>query len=311
VVVDVDTVVLTEVVVAVVVVDVVAVVVVVLVVDVVAVVVVAVVVDVVAVLVVAVVVDVVDVVDVEVVVGVVVVVVVVVRVVVVDVVVVLVVDDDVVVVVVVVVLVDDVVVVVPSNISQFVPENPGWQTQRYPPLSVARHVPSLRHGLGWQGFGTVVVVVVGPGVQVADPGGAVVPGGHAVHEVAPSAENVSDGQGRQDDEPANGLNVPGAQGMHAIAPLSSENVPAVHGVHDVAPTRGEDVPGKHITQGSMPVGLAVPGWQSCAKAEEPTSTVTQSASRIGFRASGSTMSPGRTSTEMMYVLLLTSRLAVR
>lgn len=131
--------------------------------------------------------------------------------------------DDVVLVVLVVVLVDvdvlvvvlvvevvvvggSVVVVGTAEISQFVPENPDWQTHVYPPPSVARQMPPLRHGLGLHGFtgGMVVVVVVGPGVQTAEPGGADVPRGQAVQMVAAPSENVFAGHVRQDDQPVNG-----------------------------------------------------------------------------------------------------------
>jgi hypothetical protein len=203
------------------------------------------------------------------------VVVVIVVVVVVDVVLVVVVDD-----VVVVVLLVEVVGV--AEISQLVPENPDGQTQVYPLSSVARQVPPFRHGFGLQGLGTVVVVVVVPGVHIDEPGGAEVPTGHGVHDAPAPAENVFAGHRAQDDEPVNGAYVPGGHGSHAIAPLSSENVPGEHGVHDVAPTVSENVPGKHIKHGSMPVPLEVPGWQGCARADELTSTMAQSARKIGF-----------------------------
>jgi hypothetical protein len=147
---------------------------------------------------------------------------------------------------------------------------------------VARQVPPFRHGFGLHGLGTVVVVVVAPAVHTDEPGGADVPGGHAVHDVAAPAENVSAGHWMQDDEPVKGVYVPDGHGSHAIAPLSVENVPGEHGVHEVAPTVSENVPGKHIRHGSMPVPLELPGWQGCARADELTNRVAQSARRIDF-----------------------------
>jgi hypothetical protein len=119
----------------------------------------------------------------------------VVVVVVVVVVLVLVVDD---------VVVDVVAVVVVVGFSQLMPDDPGGQTQRYPLESVARQMPPLKHGFGLHGWGRVVLVVVVPAVHTAEPGGADVPGGHAVQEVAAPTENVSAGQTRQSDEPAKG-----------------------------------------------------------------------------------------------------------
>jgi hypothetical protein len=96
-------------------------------------------------------------------------------------------------------LVDDVVVVVGGPpISQFWPEMPGGQTQRYVPDSVARQVPPFRHGtVGVHGpLGSVVVVVV-PAVHVDEPGGAEVPGAQGAHAAAAPVEKVFAGQARQ------------------------------------------------------------------------------------------------------------------
>jgi hypothetical protein len=107
-------------------------------------------------------------------------------------------------VVVVVEVVDDVVVVVGGPpISQFWPEIPGGQRQRYVPDSVARQVPPFRHGsFGVHGLLGSVVVVVVPAVHVDEPGGADVPGGHGVHAAAAPVENVSAGQARQAAAPS-------------------------------------------------------------------------------------------------------------
>jgi hypothetical protein len=94
-----------------------------------------------------------------------------------------------------------VVVVVPP-ISQFGPEMPGGQTQRYALDSVARQVPPFRHGsFGRHGLLGSVVVVVGPAVHADEPGGADVPGGQGAHAVAAPVENVSAGQARQAGAP--------------------------------------------------------------------------------------------------------------
>ena len=86
-------------------------------------------------------------------------------------------------------------------ISQFVPEMPGGQTQRYVSDGVARQVPPLKHGLGVHGSLGIVVVVV-PAVHADEPGGADVPGGHGAHAVAAPVENVLAGQARQADAPS-------------------------------------------------------------------------------------------------------------
>jgi hypothetical protein len=107
-------------------------------------------------------------------------------------------------VVMVVEVVDDVVVVVGGPpISQFWPEMPGGQTQRYDSGPAARHVPPFRHGsFGVHGLLGSVVVVVVPPVHVDEPGGADVPGGHGVHSAAAPVENVSAGQSRQAAAPS-------------------------------------------------------------------------------------------------------------
>ena len=133
-----------------------------------------------------------------------------------------VVDSVVVVVDAVVVVVDVVAVVVVVGFSQLVPDDPGWQTQRYPLVSVARQMPPLRHGFGLHGRGRVVLVVVVPGLHTAEPGGADVPGGQAVQEVAAPSEKVSSGQEGHSGDPGNGAEVPAGQALHEIAPLPSE-----------------------------------------------------------------------------------------
>jgi len=101
------------------------------------------------------------------------------------------------------VVVDDDVVVGGPPISQFVPEMPDGQMQRYVPVSVARQVPPFRHGLfGIHGSAGSVVLVVVPAVHADEPGGADVPGAQAVQTVAPPVENVSAGQARHSAAPS-------------------------------------------------------------------------------------------------------------
>jgi hypothetical protein len=107
-------------------------------------------------------------------------------------------------VVLVVELVDDVVVVIGGPpISQFWPEMPGGQTQRYVPDSVARQVPPFRHGTFGvhEPLGSVVVVVV-PAVHVDEPGGAEVPNAQGVHAAAAPVEKVFAEQARQAAAPS-------------------------------------------------------------------------------------------------------------
>lgn len=101
-------------------------------------------------------------------------------------------------------VVDDVVVVVGGPpISQFEPEMPAGQMQRYVPDSAARQVPPFRHGLlGVHGLLGSVVVVVVPAVHAEEPGGADVPGGHGAHAVAAPVEDVSAGHVTQADAPS-------------------------------------------------------------------------------------------------------------
>lgn len=147
----------------------------------------------------------------------------------------------------------------------------------------------------------------GAAVHDVDPGGAVVPTGHASHANAPATlENVSLGQRRQALMPGVDANVPGVQGEHGAVPPGPD-VPAGHvasvvvvtGVHDVDPgsevvpighawhdsdplvaakvSAGQGLqlvcpdaawkkPGAHCVHGAAPVGLELPGEQSCAAA---------------------------------------------
>lgn len=163
--------------------------------------------------------------------------------------------------------VEDVDVVVGGPpISQFAPEMPGGQMQRYPLGGAARQVPPFRHGLlGAHGVPGSVVVVVVPAVHVDEPGGADVPAGHGAHAVAAPVANVSAGQARQAAAPSDAACVPAAQGAHDVAPAAPALVPAGHGAHAVAPALAANVPGKQDRHGWLPDALNDPGWQGCAE----------------------------------------------
>ena len=158
---------------------------------------------------------------------------------------------------------DDVVVVGGPPISQFVPEMPGGQMQRYVPDVVARQVPPLKHGPGVHAsLGSVVVVVV-PAVHVDEPGGADVPGAQGAHTDADPVENVLAGHSRQAAAPA-AAKVPAGQAGHDVAPAPPALVPAAHGAHEVAPALAANVPGKQYKHGRLPDALDDPGGQGVA-----------------------------------------------